>query len=99
LFCGWKIGISLPLFFLALGLGAVARNRIYAPRRVHLVLESHRKLVPALLRTMDLRFPDAQNFFARPENWQAWSFRAWRIERYLANNPGTPSGLSNRNKG
>jgi hypothetical protein len=23
----------------------------------------------------------------RPENWRAWSFRTWRLERFLANNP------------
>ena len=38
LFYGWKIGISLPLFFLALGLIAVARNRIYASRRVQIAM-------------------------------------------------------------
>jgi hypothetical protein len=25
-----------------------------------------------------------------PENWRAWGFRAWRLERYLANNPAMP---------
>jgi Domain of unknown function (DUF4173) len=23
----------------------------------------------------------------RPKNWRAWTFRAWRLDRYLANNP------------
>jgi hypothetical protein len=64
-----------------------------------LVLESHRREVPALLRTMDLQFPDARDFFAHSENWRAWSFRTWRIKRYLANNPDTPSNLSNSDKG
>jgi hypothetical protein len=64
-----------------------------------LVLESHRREVPAILRDMDLQFPDARDFFARSENWRAWSFRAWRLRRYLANNPDTPSNLSNSDKG
>jgi Domain of unknown function (DUF4173) len=28
-----------------------------------------------------------QNRLRRSENWHAWSFRAWRLRRYLANNP------------
>jgi hypothetical protein len=64
-----------------------------------LVLEIRRKQVPALLRTIDIRFPDARDLFARSENWRAWSFRTWRIKRYLANNPDTPSNLSNSDKG
>jgi Domain of unknown function (DUF4173) len=32
-------------------------------------------------------------------NWREWSFRAWRLQRYLANNPGTPFNLSNSDKG
>jgi hypothetical protein len=35
----------------------------------------------------------------RPENWRAWSFRTWRLQRYLANNPGTPPNLSDSGKG
>jgi hypothetical protein len=31
----------------------------------------------------------------RPGNWRAWSFRAWRLERYLANNPDMPSDPPN----
>jgi hypothetical protein len=54
-----------------------------------LVLESHRNQVLTLLRTVDLQFHDARDSFARRENWRAWSFRAWRMKRYLANNPGT----------
>jgi hypothetical protein len=27
--------------------------------------------------------------FKRPENWRAWGFRTWRLERYFANTPGT----------
>jgi hypothetical protein len=50
-------------------------------------LERHRKEIPALLVDMDLRFPRARDSFARPENWRAWGFRAWRLQRYLSNNP------------
>ena len=27
-------------------------------------------------------------------NWRAWGFRTWRLDRYLSNNPGTPSNFS-----
>jgi hypothetical protein len=67
--------------------------------QAQLVLESHRNEVPALLSAMDRQFPDARDALLRPENWRAWSFRAWRIKRYLANNPDIPSGLSNSDKG
>jgi hypothetical protein len=32
-------------------------------------------------------------------NWRAWSFRAWRLERYLANNPDTPLNPSKSDRG
>jgi Domain of unknown function (DUF4153) len=67
--------------------------------QARLVLESHRKEVSALLNVMDRQFPDARDALAYPENWRAWSFRTWRIKRYLANNPDTPSNLSNSDKG
>jgi Domain of unknown function (DUF4173) len=55
-----------------------------------LALESHRKEVPGLLMAMDIRFPDGRNFFPHSENWRDWSFRTWRLKRYLANNPEIP---------
>jgi hypothetical protein len=67
--------------------------------QARLVLESHRAEVPALLSAMDRQFPDARDDVLRPENWRAWSFRAWRLRRYLANTPNTPPALSNRDKG
>ncbi|WP_213738043.1 DUF4173 domain-containing protein [Bradyrhizobium sp. dw_411] len=67
--------------------------------QARLVLESHRAEVPALLSAMDRQFPDAREALSRPENWRAWSFRAWRLRRYLANTPDTPPALSNGNKG
>jgi hypothetical protein len=67
--------------------------------QAQLALELHRKEVPTLLRAMDHLFPDAGDALSRPENWRAWSFRAWRLRRYLANNPHTPPTLSNNDKG
>jgi hypothetical protein len=64
-----------------------------------LVLESHRKELPALLRDVDRQFPDPRDSLARPENWRAWSFRAWRIKRYLANNPVIPPHISSDDRG
>jgi hypothetical protein len=64
-----------------------------------LVLEPHRKEMAALLRDMDRQLPGAWDLFMRPENWRAWSFRAWRIKQYLANNPGTPPHISSDDKG
>jgi hypothetical protein len=62
-------------------------------------LESHRKQISAMLIDMDLRFPRARDFLARSANWRAWSFRAWRLQRYLANNPDTPPNSSDSGKG
>ena len=67
--------------------------------QAQLVLESHRQEVPALTSAMDRQFPDARTALSRPENWRAWSFRAWRIKRYLANNSGTPPHISSDDKG
>jgi Domain of unknown function (DUF4173) len=64
-----------------------------------LVLEPHRKEMAALLRDMDRQLPGAWDLFMRPKNWRAWSFRAWRIKQYLANNPGTPPHISSDDKG
>ena len=67
--------------------------------QAQLVLESHRNEVPALLSALDRQFPDARNALSRAENWRAWSFRTWRIKRYLANNPGTPPHVSSDDRG
>jgi len=67
--------------------------------QARLVLEAHRNEISALLSAMDRQFPDARNAILSPENWRAWSFRAWRLRRYLANTPNTPSALSNSDKG
>jgi hypothetical protein len=62
-------------------------------------LELHRKDVPSLLIDMDLRFPRARDSFVRSENWRSWGFRAWRLQRYLSNNPDTPSNSSKSDRG
>src|SRR5258707_963730 len=38
LFYGWQIGVSLPLFFGALGVVAVAGNRAGAPRHIQIIM-------------------------------------------------------------
>jgi hypothetical protein len=39
------------------------------------------------------------NYFHYSGNWRAWSFRAWRLERYLSNNPDTSPNPSDSGKG
>jgi hypothetical protein len=44
--------------------------------------------------------PDVcQNERRRLENWRAWSFRAWRLQRYLANNPDMTRNPAGSGKG
>jgi hypothetical protein len=40
-----------------------------------------------------------QNAKQRLENWRAWGFRTWRLQRYLANNPSTSSTPVDGGKG
>jgi hypothetical protein len=39
------------------------------------------------------------NYLRSYRNWRGWSFRTWRLERYLANNPDTPPNSSDSGKG
>jgi hypothetical protein len=39
------------------------------------------------------------NYLRSYRNWRGWSFRTWRLERYLANNPDTPPSLSDSGRG
>jgi hypothetical protein len=64
-----------------------------------LALERHRKDIPGLLMAMDIRFPNGRNFFPHSENWRTWSFRTWRLKRYLANNPEIPLVHTDRGQG
>jgi hypothetical protein len=59
-------------------------------------MEAHQKQIPAL-QTMISK----QGLRYRPSyrNWRGWSFRAWRLQRYLANNPDTPLNPSDSGKG
>jgi hypothetical protein len=63
-------------------------------------LEPHIKEVPALWPiAMGFRFPQVRGSYARSENWRAWGFRTWRLQRYLANNPNIPPDLSSGGRG
>ena len=64
------------------------------------VLEAHMKEIPALWPiALDSRICLDRDRFRRLGNWRAWGFRAWRLERYLSNNPDTPSNSSDSGKG
>jgi Domain of unknown function (DUF4173) len=70
-------GPSLDLIYLA-GLGPQALP----------VLEAHIKQIPVLGPiTRDRRNCRDHALSLHPTNWRGWSFRAWRLQRYLANNP------------
>jgi Domain of unknown function (DUF4173) len=64
------------------------------------VLETHMKEIPALWPiALDFRICLDRDRFRRLGNWRTWGFRAWRLERYLSNNPDTPSNSSDSGKG
>jgi hypothetical protein len=64
-------------------------------------LEPRPQQIPALRPYVEgFRFDqDISALRMRPGNWRAWGFRAWRLERYLSNNPYTSSYLSKSDKG
>jgi hypothetical protein len=64
-------------------------------------LEPRLQQIPALQPYVEgFRFEqDISALRMRPGNWRAWGFRAWRLERYLSNNPYTSSYLSKSDKG
>jgi hypothetical protein len=45
------------------------------------------------------RFDQGRRKPAGAGNWRAWTFQTWRLERYLAKNPDTPSNSSDGGKG
>ena len=54
-------------------------------------LEPRLPQIPALQSTIaDLRSGPDVCERRRLENWRAWGYRTWRLQRYLANNPTTP---------
>jgi hypothetical protein len=59
---------------------------------------AHVKNVPALWSIAWDLWHDHQ-MQMRPGNWRAWSFRTWRLQRYLANNPDTPPNPPGSGKG
>jgi hypothetical protein len=65
------------------------------------VLEPRLQHIPALQPYVEgFRFDQAAEAARKgPANWRAGGFRAWRLERYLANNPATPSDLSQGGQG
>jgi hypothetical protein len=82
-------GPSLDLKYLA-GLGPQALP----------ALEAHIKQIPALGPiARDRRNCRDHALSQHPANWRGWSFRAWRLQRYLAKNPDIPSNSSISDKG
>lgn len=56
-------------------------------------IEPYVQRVPALASTVaDYRYIFDRN---RPANWRSWTFRTWRLDRYLANNPAISPNSSN----
>jgi hypothetical protein len=61
-------------------------------------LRPHLADMPALQSVITLcRARD--NYLRSHGNWRGWSFRTWRLERYLANNPDLPLNSSGNGKG
>jgi Domain of unknown function (DUF4173) len=53
-------------------------------------LELHREKFPAYWANTDYSHLTARNVFVSvyaSGNWRGWSFRAWRLKQYFANNP------------
>jgi Domain of unknown function (DUF4173) len=70
-------------------------------RQVLPVIEPRLPQIPGLRPiVLDLRFDQqiGENL-RRSQNWRAWGFRTWRLQRYLANNPVTPPNPSDSGKG
>ena len=65
------------------------------------VLEPRLQHVPAL-QPYVAEFRSKQDIEARqrgPSNWRSWTFRTWRLDRYLANNPAISPNASGSSKG
>jgi hypothetical protein len=61
-------------------------------------IEAHIKEMPTLLPIAS-RYRDSFETRIHQANWRDWGFRAWRLQRYLANNPGTPPNPPGSGKG
>jgi hypothetical protein len=61
-------------------------------------LRPHLKEIPELQSVIsEGRYRD--DYLRSYRNWRGWGFRAWRLERYLGNNPDAPSNPSKSDKG
>jgi Domain of unknown function (DUF4153) len=64
------------------------------------ILESRLQNIATLKPDVEqFRFGQDYGYRRRLRNWREWNFRAWRLDRYLANNPDTPSNLSKSDRG
>jgi len=61
-------------------------------------LRPHLKQIPAL-QSVICRYKPRYTYLRSYRNWRGWSFRAWRLDRYLANNPDTSPDLSSDGRG
>jgi hypothetical protein len=63
-------------------------------------LEPRLQQIPGLQPYVErFRFDQDISALRIPGNWRAWTFRRWRLERYLSNNPHASSYLSKSDKG
>jgi hypothetical protein len=62
-------------------------------------LDRHREELPTLWVSKCSYCSDGRETFVASKNWRDWSFRAWRLERYFANNPMNAPSLSTGGKG
>jgi Domain of unknown function (DUF4173) len=63
-------------------------------------IEAHMKEFPEmLLISLATRLDSNRDYLARPGNWRAWGFRAWRLERYFATYPPVWLNQSDSGKG
>lgn len=57
-------------------------------------IERYHDKFPAFWQSNGTCCTNARDAFASSKNWRDWSFRAWRLEQYFANNPLNPRSLS-----
>ncbi len=64
------------------------------------ILEPGLQNIPALQpHVAEFRINQENELRKHPPNWRGWGFRTWRLEQYLANNPGTTPNPSDSGKG
>ncbi len=63
-------------------------------------IEAHMQEFPGMLAiSLATRLDPSRDYLERPGNWRAWSFRAWRLERYFATYPPVWLNHSDGDKG